>query len=480
MLAREVTGWMDRLRRLAPPALLAVAFAVWLQMSVALTGQVPAAALTTALAAGAVAVAVLAAPRPLAALRGLTRPVAWQSCIGGLLAVAGAPALIAAVRMSDAPAGSIVVFWVSGGWAAVAAAGAALLAVREWHVLSAGWSLAGALLALAGVAGIVADWERPSSFSPWVRFAPQELGMLAGGVLLLVGGLMLLHAARSAQLDAVLLCASVSAVVASLVWWGASGFGAGWSSLAERPLEVAVAAIAWGFVCSSWPSTLKACGPAAGAAALSVTPVLLSALILLEQLVGVAGPQPLMVPGVVAGSLLVLVGVFALAQARRARSARTRRGLLAVAAVPAALAAVGLLLPAILVRVDVDTTGGAFAGSWTMGGAESVAGWAAVALAVLVVVAAADARPAWPIAAALAASATWPWLLDVPTHVWRSSLSPEIQIYYGTEYGSIAFQAAPNAPTLAAVILGAVAMLAIMAMRIVRARSASHVEDGGQ
>jgi hypothetical protein len=469
---------MDRLRRIAPPLALAAAFAVFVQMCVELAGRVPAGALTAALTAGALAVALLGAPRPVRALRGLTRRLALQACAGGLLAVAGAPALIAALRMTDAPAGSIVVFWVSGGWAAVAAAGAAVLALRERQVLQAGWSAAGALLAVAGVAGVVADWERPSSFSPLVRFAPQELGILFGGVLLLAGGLLLVRVARSSGTDGALLWAAAAGFAASLVWWAGSSAAYGWSSLTEHSVEVALAAVAWGLVCRLWPATLKAWGPATGAAALSVAPVLLSGLAILEQAVGVAGPQPLVVPGVIAGSLLVLAGACALVHARGAESASAARWPVLAAAVPAFLAAVGLLLPAIAVRVDVTVTGGAFAGSWNMAGAESVAGWAAVALAVLVIVAAADARPAWPVVAALAASAAWPWLTDVPTHVWNSALAPGIQQYYGTEYGSIGFTALPNAALAGAVILGVMAMLAIMAVRRMRG-GRSHPDHGG-
>jgi hypothetical protein len=472
---------VDRLRKLVPLVVLAGTFAVWLQMCVVLTGQMPAGALVAALAAGALGVAVVAAGRPVAALRALSVPAAWQACVGGLLAVAGAPALIAELRMTDAPAGSIVVFWVAGGWAAIAACGAALFALREGRRLSAGWAVAGASLALAGVAGVVTNWERPSSFSPLVRFAPQELGMLFGGLLLLGGGWLIVRAAGTARLDGALLLAAASALAVSLVWWGVAGFADGWASLAERPVEVALAALAWGLVCRSWPATLRAWGPATGAAALAVTPVLLSALIRLEQAVGVAGPMPLIVPGVVAGSALVLAGVCALAHARGARAAGAPRALLAAAAVPTALALIGLALPAILVQVDVSVEGGAFAGSWTMAGFESVAGWAAVALVVLVLVAASDKRPWLPIVAALAASAAWPWLLAVPTHVWNATLAPEIQVYYGTEYGSIAFAATPNVPMLAAVILGALVMLVIMAMRLVSARGgASHLEDGGK
>jgi hypothetical protein len=448
-------------------------------MAVVLTGRVPAGALTATMTAGALAVAVLAAPRPLKALRGLTRSTALLACAGGLLAFFGAPALVAGLRMTDAPAGSIVVFWVSGGWAAIAACGAAALALRERLDLSAGWSLAGALLALAGVAGVVANWERPSSFSPWVRFAPRELGMLAGGLLLLAGGLLIVRAARSMRLDAALLCASGSALVASLLWWGATDFAHGWSSVMEQPLVVATAAVSWGLVCVSWPASLKTLGPARGAAAMAMAPVFLSGLIWLEQTVGVAGPQPLIVPGVVSGSLVVLAGACALAHARTARRALATPVLSAAAAVPALLALVALALPAIRTQVDV-TIGGTFSGSWTMSGAESVAGWVALALAVLAMVAAFDARPLWPIAAALAASAAWPWLLDVPTHVWNAYLAPAIQVYYGTEHGSIAFTAVPNAPMVGAVILGALLMLAIMVTRRSSVREDLHVEHGGK
>ena len=469
---------MDRLRRMASPLVLAATFAVFVQMCVVLAGRVPAGALTASLTAGALAVALLRTPRPVRALRRLTRAQVLQACGGGLLAVAGAPALIAAMRMTDAPAGSIVVFWASGGWAAVAALGGAVFSLRERRVLSAGWSVAGAMLAVVGVAGVVADWERPSSFSPLVRFAPQELGMLLGGVFLLAGGLLLVRVARSAGTEGTLLWGAAAGFAASFAWWGSSGFSYGWDSLAEHSVEVVLAAVAWGLVCAVWPRMLEVFGPSTGAAALSVTPVLLSALILLEQVVGVAGPQPLVVPGVIAGSLLVLAGVCALAHARGAQTLSAPRPLVLASVVPALLACVGLVLPAIAVRADVTVTGGAFSGSWNMSGAESVAGWAAVALAVLVVMAMADDRPGWPVAAALAASAAWVWLLDVPTHVWNPALAPGIQQYYGTEYGSIGFTALPNAAMTGAVILSAITTVAIMAMRRVRG-SRSHVDNGG-
>ena len=468
-------------RRLAPVALLAVSFAVFVQMAVVLTGRMSGAAFATAIAAGALVVAALGTRDPLAAVRGLSRSAAGLSALAGALAIAGAPALIAGLRMSDAPAGSIVVFWVSGGWAAMAACGAAVIAPRKRRRLSAAWSIAGALLTLVGVAGVVANWERPSSFSPWVRFADREIGMMLGGLLLLVGGLLLLRVARAAKLDSAFICGAASALAVSLVWLLFSGLASGWASVASRPLETAVAALAWGLVCSSWLAVLKGWGPSVGAASLAVAPVLLSALIWVERLVGVAGPNPLIVPGVIAGSLLVLAGVCALARASAAQEGTLRRELAVVAAMPVAMAVVGLALPAIVAKVDVSVQGGLFSSSWTMPGAESVAGLAAVALAVLVLVAAYDARAVWPVLAALVASAAWPWLLDVPTHVWSAGLAPQIQIYYGTEYGSIVFSAAPNPATILGVVGGAVVMVVMMVVRLGKsAGRASRPGNGGQ
>jgi len=183
---------------------------------------------------------------------------------------------------------------------------------------------------------------------------------------------------------------------------------------------------------------------------------------------------------VIAGSLLVAAGACALVHGRDAQPIAARPVWLAAAAIPVICALVALALPAILVSVDVTVTGGVFAASWPLTGVESVAAWAALALAVLVGVAVYDARPLLPLAAALAAAAAWPWLRDVPTHVWNATLAPEIQVYYGTEYGSILFAPIMNAPMLAAVILAAVTSLTIMALRLARPRrAASHPDDGG-
>lgn len=456
---------MSAMRRSASPLVLVLAFATLVQLVVVLAGRLPAAPLVSALMLGALVVALLATPSPLRRLRSLGRGPAAMAAVGGLLAILGAPALLVGSRMSDAPAGSIVVFLMSGGWAAVAAIAGAVLAVRAGQRMSASWAVTGALLSLAGAAGVVACWERPSSFSPFVRFAVQEAVMLIGGLLLITGGLLLVRVARASDRGGVLICAAAAALVASLVWWGVSGPVSGWASIAEVPLAVGVAALAWGLVCGSWVEVLRHRGPSVAAACLAVTPLLLSALSLLEQAVGVAGPQPLVVPGVIAGSLVSIAGCAALLQSTRARRAARNRIISIAAGVPVVLAVVALALPAIAVSVSVTVTGGEFSGSWSMHGIESVIGWSVLALSVLVSVGAFDAMPLRPAVAAIAAFVALPWLADVPTHVWNATLAPEIQHYYGTEYGSIAFAALPNFPMIGAAGLSVVVLLVIMAAR---------------
>jgi hypothetical protein len=50
--------------------------------------------------------------------------------------------------------------------------------------------------------------------------------------------------------------------------------------------------------------------------------------------------------------------------------------------------------------------------------------------------------------------------------VWSAGLAPQIQVYYGTEYGSIVFSGTPNPATILGVVAGAVVMVVIMVVRL--------------
>jgi hypothetical protein len=455
----------DARARMAWPLLLMLAFAVHTGMTVALTGRLHGAALAAAQALGALALAAIAAGRPIAAVRAMDARSRALACAGGLAGILGPVAVVAALRMSDAPAGSVVVFWMAGGWAAIAAVAAAGVAVRSKTRARGPLALAGGFVAFAGVAGIVANWERPSSFSPLVRFPAQELAILAAGALMLGGAFAVLRAARGRRVDGALVCAAAAASAAGLVWWGVTGVSSGFASLAEQPVQVVVAALSWGAVCLALPRVLRAEGPARVGALIAPAPLLLSALIWLEQAVGAAGPQPMIVTGVAAGCVTLAAGSLVLwSSAQAAPEAATRRRLrVAASCVPLALAGVALAFPAIIAHANVSGSAGSFVGSWTLLGWESVAGVTAMALASLLAALALTRERLWAALAALAAYAAWPWSLATPMHVLSGFLPPGVEQYYGTEYGSIDFTSAPAPWMTAAVVACAAGFAAFIA-----------------
>jgi hypothetical protein len=455
---------------------LAVSFAMFAGMIVALAGRLDAAGLAAALAVGALVATAFSARHPLRSMRALPRATTAAACAGGLLCFFAPPAVLAAVRMSDAPAGSVVVFWTAGGWAALGALSVAGPALWRRHRSRAALAIAGAAAVLAGVAGVVADWERPSSFSPLVRFPLQELAILGAGALFVAGGLLLVRAGRDGRLSGVLLCAAATAVVAAVAWLATAGPSQGLRSIMELPVQVVIAATAWGAVCVAWPTALKRAGMAPASGMLAAAPVLLSGLVWVEQAVGVAGPQPLVAGGVTAGALVLASGVLALIDAGRDDGPATPpRGVAPwLAVVPVLLALAALALPAIRADVTVAGAVGSFSGAWMMTGVESIAGLSALALALVLVAAAAARRSRWLPLLGMAACAAWPWLLAVPTHVLNTWLAPGIQSYYGTEYGSIVFTSVPNALMLLAVgCTGAGFVVVLLARSGILRRSAA-------
>jgi hypothetical protein len=199
---------------------------------------------------------------------------------------------------------------------------------------------------------------------------------------------------------------------------------------------------------------------------LALAPLLLTALIGVEQIVGVSGPQPMIANGVAAGALVLIAGALALWRAGGAPSKLPLKGSLWTwfALVPLAVAVVGLALPSIIANASVSHDAIHFVGSWTLLGWESVAGLSALALAALAGALAGVERPIVPAALALAACAAWTLLSDVPMHVLTAGLAPGIEQYYGTEYGSIAFVAVANLWSLAAVVLAASVLVIVIAI----------------
>ncbi len=466
--------------RAAWPASLALGFALFIGMSVSLAGRLPAAALATAQVLGTLGCALILAGRPIAAVRALdSRSRVW-ACGAGLLGVFGPVAVISSARMSDAPAGSVVVFWIAGGWALAAAVLGAWILWRDRRGTRAGLTLAGGLVAITGVAGVVANWERPSSFSPLVQFPAREVAILAAGALLLAGAVALAKAAGTRGRDGALVCAAAAAVVAGAVWWAVDAPARGLSSLTEQAVPVALLAIAWGVVWVCLPRVLEAGGPPRLAAILAAAPVALSTLTWLELTVGVAGPQPLIASGVLAGAVTVAAGSVVLWWSVDAESASPGNAALRIVRwLPAVAAVIALAMPAVVAQADVNGVAGSFAGSWTLLGWESVAGLTAAALCTLLVAAAVVRRPMLPALAGLVACAAWTWSLGVPMHVLTGWLPAGIEQYYGTEYGSIDFTTVFS-PLMVAAVVGCAVGLMVVIVSHARQRLVASADQSGK
>jgi hypothetical protein len=458
-------------------AALALFFAVFVTMAEVLTDTVHAAPLVAALTLGALAVALVSAARPLRLVAAMDARSRLLARVAGVLLVFGAPACLALLRASDTPTGSVFVFWISGGWALVAALAAAVVAWRSGRRPAAWLALAGGLAAAAGAAGIVANWEQPSSFSPMAYAWEPELLIIGAGALALAGAVLLVKAAHGGRPDGALVCATASGAVVALAWWVLDGLSAGWISLNERPEQVMIAALAWGVVCLLLPRSIDSEGLARGGALLALPPLLIIALGPLERLVGLFGPDPMIAGGVTAGAIVLAAGAAGLwwAGGREERPAPAtpptllRIVLTWLALVPLAVALVALALPAVTASWSVDVSGGVgkYAGSLTLQGWQSVAGLAALGLAALAAALARADRPAPAAAVALAACVAWPSLLGVPMRV-NTFLAPEIEKYYGTEYGWIRFSAIENVWMAGAVILAASVLVILIAISLMR------------
>ncbi|MDO8964512.1 MAG: hypothetical protein Q7W30_08495 [Coriobacteriia bacterium] len=473
---------MAAIRRYAMPLTLMIAFAVHAGLVGVVAGRTYAPALTFAYALGACVVCLVAAGRPIVAAGALSASARLQAALGGALCIFAAPALVASNRLSDAPSGSVLVFWTTAGWAAVLGVVAIYGAVRSRDLPRATRGLAATAAILVGSVGILANWERPSSFSPLVKFVSMEMGILAAGVAFVAGGLLLVSAAREGRSSGALAIGGVTSAACALAFMFAGGVGRSIAVLGEQPVTLAVVGLTWGLLIVAWTSVTASEGAAAAAGCMAVAPILVSALTWFEQMIGAAGPQPMILAGVGAGALLAAAGATRFLRGGGTEEAAVpRRAVIGLSALPLALAIVGLALPAIDAVVTAQrSTGGAFSVAWVLPGTESVGVLAAVALAVLLISVVLDRGPAIDAGVLLAAAIAWPALLDVPTHVLVSWIPPDIQQDYGTEYATIVFERILNVPALAAVVLVAVGSLAVIVTRNrTRSAQAHRSEIGG-
>jgi hypothetical protein len=416
-----------------------------------------------------------------------TSVVAWLlPLLAGAAGFAVSPWLVMANRYTDAPPGSEVLFLTTASWGALLAITLAL-AARE-RVSRIG----GSLLALAGAAALVANWERPSSFSPFVRYVGEEATMLAAGVLWLGLVLVLLWSARRGSLGVAALSAALgglagAGVLAALGVAGGSLSAVDFSGGGFWGYGIAVA-----FATAGMIVVLRSATAEAVAGAYLLVPASVSLMLAVEWAVGPLGPQPMILGAVVAAALCTIAGVVVLWGGARARvsegAGATGRGagrVLAFAAVALGMLAVGaavvaLSQPAMTASVSgLRTDGSDFKAAFDLFGYEVAGPWLALGIAGAALGIALEGRrirATWGRVLALAVAAgAWWFAADTPLRTLTTFIPSDVQVDYGSEFARIDFAGDPSAWAIAAV---AGALVAVGLTWAGRALAPAAHEDG--
>lgn len=477
-----------RLRTLVSFLAATAGAAVGFVLTSSLMDQVPDAAVVGVplLVAGAIAAA--SGWRLLAnALEPETRTQAMWAAAAGVVALWAAPLLALVQRSTDAPSGAETLFFTVACWG--------LLAAASGLVVPGGWRrprrFAAGALSLAGCAGLLASWERPSSFSPFAKFPVEELMMLLAGVVFVAGAYALAAASKGLGARATLTVALVAAaLVGALFSLPAvlTALGALQSQLSQLTwLGVSVYVFSWG-----WINLISHTGVERAGSSLLVVPVALTALSAVERVTGVYGANPIVWSGAAAGMTVCLIAAAAvMAQSTPDQLHEARRAepwfwpwMMWVSAVACVSGIVSLWLPAI----DATTEGAfsePFSAAWTMIGAESAAGWVAAAASVLCLAAVFEARRrtavwsvAWSASAVVVAVCAYPFLLDTTLHTWNSWIPSDVLTSYGTEYARFTVDGVTEpVRTMTVAVVGAIALALLAdAVRTFRGASTAHSE----
>ncbi len=472
----------------------ALAATGWFSASSLLVNQLPHAALVAgALVVGSVVVyAFSGLPTP-ARIRRLGTKPAVGAAVSGILLFAVAPLVVLALRRTDAPSGSEVLFFTTAAWGALAVITASLSMRRSSLV-----QLAGAGVGLLGAATILANWERPSSFSPMVKFPDLEIGMLLAGVAFAAASRYLVGLVRAHGLRSVLAVAWSAAlafgVIAAAVSLVASPSGASQLSLVLSMLlvQVLLAGLSAGAFAVAWVSSLRHLGLARSASALFLPPVILTVVAATEGVVRSAtGANPVQWSGALGGVAIVGVAVVALlgfeapdpVPPRPAQSGWIRTSLLhGVSVLAAGLALVGLVWPVFEVTLSGALAGKPWSVTWEMIGAETSLGWLAVAVAFLALAFTFDAdRFSWPFLRRLAGlglvaitALSWPFVAETPLRTWTRWLPAEVLQDLGTEYAQMEFVRVAYPIGVAAIALAVAVAIAMTALSIPWAAAGRH------
>lgn len=399
--------------------------------------------------------------------------------LAGAGGFAVAPWLVMANRYTDAPPGSEVAFFSVVTWGAMLVVAVSLASPDRVR------RIGGALLALAGSAAVLANWERPSSFSPFVRFPREETWMLVAGVLWVVLILALLSASRRGTLGPAALRAGLGGVVGALaIALPALLSGALTADDFTLPGLWAYG-IAVGFLTTGTLLVLRSRSAMSIAGAYLLVPSAMSLLLLLERVFGSRGPNPLLVGPILAATVVVVAGIvlgreapgYATGVPERRRIGAWVPGALAVLALGAAI--VSFTLPGTTAAVSATRADGTrFEASFDLYGLEVAGTWIALGVACgalgIVRKPSAPRHGLYQALASVAAVAAWPFVADTPLRTLTSFIPSDVQVDYGSEFARIDFAGGPS--VLSIVALGG-ALLAV-AVTLSRYRPTSLPDSG--
>lgn len=407
-------------------------------------------------------------------LQGTDRRTLGLAAMGGALSFWAAPLLVLWQRASDAPSGADTLFFTTSAWGLACVVAAFAVRAQRPPVTA----LAGAAGAVAGAAGLLASWENPSSFSPFAKFPLREALMLVAALVFAAGALALADAARRSSARVAVAAGlggatALGLLVALPALPSVSEIGRG-ALLPCIYLGMAFALFAFG-----WTRASSVVGVSRTSVALFGAPIAVMALAGVERLTMERGPNPIEWPGALAGCAVIAAGIAVvwlaekptvLQHAAGCRSLWLAFGFSLAASV---LAVASLMTPALNALAE-GGTGEPFRATWAMIGAESAAGWLAVAAAGLALAAVMVARGggttrSWlPAAVAVVVCdlAAIP-LLGATLHTWNRWVPAEVQQTYGTEYSRLVIGPRLDPVRMAAMLLAvvAVATLAFSARR---------------
>lgn len=407
----------------------------------------------------------------------------WHDGAAGALCLLVAPWLAQSWRLSDAPYGSVVLFLMTAGWA--------LIAVTVWmfreRLSSAAGRLALAFGGAAAAAGILSNWERPSSFSPFVKFPEVEAAILLGGVAWALGSLLLADRMRVDDARESRAAAGLTAALLGTIAAAAGILRVGIGPVLVEWRVLATVGVSLGAAFLLWARLSEKTSPGRAAAGLMLPPVLLSFLTVVEQSIGNYGPRPMLVVPVLVSSAAVLLtagGVAYMSEEAPAPAGTwVRRAAFVLAAVAVAAALLGLVLPDLAAEVNrIGVLEGDYNVSWRMLGAETAGGWFAVAAGASALYSAWRARSTrmlvfW--AAVIAAFALAYWVLgETPLRTWTRWIPPDVQQDYGTEYASLVFTPLRGYASIVSLGLSAGSMAMLLVGGDRRDPPAAQVTDG--